>query len=395
MKLLTNRKFAIPVALIIVVIAVVLNMHFKTAPVHDTTGGTTPSGGTSSTSGAQQDLAFLVDDRAGVLSDTTRNDIISANANLMQQCQGAQIAVVTVASFSGSESDFFNHGVSLFQEIGVANNGMLLLLSTEANNENVVLVVGQGISGAFTDGMSDEYIDKFFFREYTGSINTAVWNISSALYTWYINQCCQDHNEQGIHQHVFQQSHNTVNPITTFIVFAVIFGLLILIIIAMNATGDRRRHNMYYTHMGMPIPRYHWWYMWGPRPYRTWYRTNYRGGYWGGGPRGPRGPGGGGFGGGSRGGGFGGGRSGGGFGGSSRGGGFGGGRSGGGFGGSSRGGGFGGGGFGGSSRGGGFGGSGRSGGGFGGSSRGGGFGGGSRGGGFGGGGRSGGFGGKR
>jgi len=321
-KLLKNRKFAIAITVVVMIVATVFGVlrgSNQAVVGIDDAGNTTFTATPQTPAASAQDIQFLVTDNSGVLTDTTRNDIINANIDIMQQCQGAQIAIVTIDTFNGTDDDFSRYSESLFTEKGIANNGMLLLIVTEDGNEGVTLAVGPGISGAFTNEMVNQYLYRFFFSdEYPGSIDAAVRNIYTALYSWYMDEYSTPQGSQAIQQSYPAQAGRT-SPMTTIIVFVVIFGLLFIIIIAMSATGDRRRHRLYYTHMGMPIPRYHWWYMWGPRPYRTWYRTNYRYNYWGGGPRGPRGPGG--FGGGGRsgggfGGGFGGGgRSGGGFGG--------------------------------------------------------------------------------
>ena len=335
MKLLRNRKFAIVVTLVVMVIATVFGVVSGiNRAASDTTNNTaiaTPQTPFVPAPGSSQDLEFLISDNAGVLTAATHNDIITANRDLMQQCQGAQIAVVTMTNFTGT--DLGAYANSLFTDKGIANNGMLLILVTE--EDNGWLLVGPGISGAFTDNMVNQYISTYLLPDFNAqNFDAAVRNLYTALYTWYIDEYTAPQGNHAVQQPIIQQENNQsgVGQGTAILVFLVIFGLLFAMIVMLSATGDRRRHRMYYTYMGMPVPRYHWWYMWGPRPYRTWYRTNYRYNYWGGGPRGPRGPGGfggGRSGGGFGGGGFGGGRSGGGFGG----GGFGGGRSGGGFGG--------------------------------------------------------------
>jgi len=372
-------KFAVSVAVIVIIAATVFAVFkFINRPAVDTvvsapispivTAPQPPSSGT--TEPTLQDVEFLIMDDPGLLSNVTRSGILSANMNLMQQSFGAQIAVSIVDNYN--EDDIGWYAESIFTGNRIANNGMLILLLTERLDG--WFVVGPDITNIFTDSMVQQYLNTYFWPDVDEhNFDTAVKKITDALFAWYAdNYSINQGNQLTLPQPTIQQPPSTpqsgTSTLTAIIVFTVIFGLLIIMIIAMTATGDRRRHRMYYTHMGMPIPRYHWWYMWGPRPYRTWYRTTYRNNFWGGGPRGPRGPGG--FGGGGRsGGGFGGGgRSGGGFGGGGRsGGGFGGGgRSGGGFGGGGRsGGGFGGGGR----SGGGFGGGGRSGGGFGGGGR--------------------------
>ena len=314
MKIIKNRTFAFTVAIIVMIIAAIYGV---TKPASNTdSNANTPSAPVNSPPaliGTQTpsppDVAFLVTDNAGVLTDTTRNDLISSNIDLMQRCNGAQIAIVTEETFTGS--DLGSHAEGLFTSKGVANNGMLLLLLTA--EQDGWFVIGPRISGTFSDNMVQQYMETYLWPDVdAGNFDTAIRKFSEALFSWY------GQNYQTEHNYDSQQNfadNRVQDQSLTFLVFFVIFVLLIIIIIAMSATGDRRRHRMYYSHMGMPVPRYHWWYMWGPRPYRSWYRTNYTYNYRRGGPRGP-----GGFGGGGRppGGFGGGGRSSGGFGGGGR-----------------------------------------------------------------------------
>ena len=257
---------------------------------------------------------YYVTDDAGVLTDVTRNDIISANIDLEQKCQGAQIVIVTIAYLDGTPSD--EYATRLFNEWGVgpsgANNGMLLLLVTEELKG--WLVVGEGIRGIWNDAKIDNYLETHFWPDVDARrFDTAVRNICEALFSWYAdyygvyNQGGQsDSNSMPIpayppnaiptpYPYTYEYVYNPGIRFSGFIVvfwLFVVFIILIVIISAVNS--DRRRYRAYYTHMGMPMPRYHWWYMWGPwRPYRVWYHNHWRGGPRGpGGPGGPRGPGG-------------------------------------------------------------------------------------------------------
>jgi len=242
---------------------------------------------------------FYVTDDAGVLTEATRRDIIDANIDLENRCQGAQIVIVTVKYLDGMPSDeyanrlFNNWGVGS----GTANNGMLLLLATEELKG--WLVVGNGISGAFTDRMAEDYLDSFFWDDVDARrFDAAVRNICEALFTWYgdyygVNQGVsvpadpvppqqwpQYETENEIYYYGYSWS-----PVMAM--FWLVFIVVVIIIVFAAAGADRSRHRSYYVHMGMPIPRYHWWYMWGAhRPYRVWYHRNHFG------PRGSRGPGG-------------------------------------------------------------------------------------------------------
>jgi len=317
---------------------------------------------------------IYVTDDARVLTEATRQDIISANLDLEELGNGAQLVIVTVEYLGGMYAD--EYAMRLFNDWGVGNadadNGMLLLLATREGKG--WLTVGTGLSGIFTDRVAEDMLNTYLWPEFdAGNFDAAVRSICEALFSWYVDYYGIDTGGSvgvpappsplpqppvggGYYQPETTYSSSGSGIVATFWVFV----LIIVIIMVFSAIGsDRRRYRAYHMHMGIPMPRYHWWYMWGPRrPYRVWYHNNWRGPRGPGGFGGPRGPGG--FGGGSGGGG----RSGG---------------LGGGSGSSGRSGGFGGlGGLGGSGRSGGLGG-------LGGSGRGGSFGGGSRGGGFGGG----------
>lgn len=310
----------------------------------------------------EQSDAYYVADYAGVLSDEIEQKIISSNVDLEQKCKGAQIVVVTVQYLEGIPSD--EYAMQLFNDWGVGskteNNGMLLLLSTE--EKKGWLTVGAGITGSFTSNMAEDYLNRYFWPDVDrGRYETAVSKVLEELFSWYAdyydvnNEAPVTGNQSvtgnaggnynhgnyngGTYNGGYYRSYSYTFLAGAFIWILIIFVIIIIFVAAVSA--DRRRYRAYYTHLGMPMPRYYPWFIWvGPHRH-WWYGPGGPG--WRGGPRGPRGPGGfggpgrpggGGFGGGGRsGGGFGGfgGRSGGGFGGFGGGGGMG--RGGGGFGG--------------------------------------------------------------
>lgn len=308
---------------------------------------------------------FYVADYAGVLTAATKEQIISSNADvdgLEALCDGAQVVVVTVEYLDGMYSD--EYAMQLFNDWGVgsaeANNGMLLLLATKENK--AWLTVGAGLTGVFTDSVVDGYFEEYFWKDFdAGRYDAAVNNLLEPLFTWYAGYygidtapaeteavpdyrpgagAVPDYRPEteasrspgvslpmrsvgGFFAGLFGAIGGFIRAILLIAVFVVAF------IIAVSLSADRRRYHSYYSHMGMPPPPYHFWYMWGGhRPYRAWYHSTYghRRGPGPRGPRPPRGPGGGasprpprsgggfgGFGGGGRSGGS--GRSGGGFGG--------------------------------------------------------------------------------
>ena len=104
------------------------------------------------------DVAHLIADNAGVLTDATRSYINSTNNELRLNAEGAQIAAVTMENYPDTELG--GYAINLFIEMGVPNNGMLILLITEEVDS--WLTTGPGISGAFTDDMADNFWDNLF-----------------------------------------------------------------------------------------------------------------------------------------------------------------------------------------------------------------------------------------
>ena len=276
----------------------------------------TAFGGIGALALVPQSEEYFVTDAAGVLSRNTIDDIINANIDLQKTCNGAQLVVVTVEYLDGMLSD--EYAMQLFNDWGVGSraedNGMLLLLATEENK--AWLSVGNGIRDELSTEALEEYLDLYFWDEFDAhNYDSAVWNMCDALLAWF-----EDYYGVGINANEEYNPPARVDPTPIpswqpippssgtgssngssgmrgigiaggFIsaVFWILLLFVILIIIIAVAGTDRQRHRSYYVHMGMPVPRYRWWYMWGHRPHRVWYRSNRYGPR---GPRGPRGPGG-------------------------------------------------------------------------------------------------------
>ncbi len=234
---------------------------------------------------------YYVADYAGVFSDDFRQELIDINGDLEYYCKGAQLVVVTVEYLDGMYSD--EYAMQLFNDWGVGNseenNGMLLLLAVEENK--AWLTVGAGISGVLTKSKIDSMFEEYFWDDFdAGHYQDATSRMVNALLDWYADY-------YGLQtENVGQVSEPTLaTRMMRFVSSLIPYVVIIVIVVAVAAVNDRRRYRSYYTFMGIPMPRYHWWFMF-MGPHRHWR-----------GPRGPRGPGGpGGFGGGGSGGSFGG-----------------------------------------------------------------------------------------
>lgn len=93
---------------------------------------------------------FFVNDYAGVLSDATRNEIVSIGRALDERTT-AQVVVVTLKTLGDSDID--DYAVGLLRTWGVGqkgkNNGVLILVSVDDHKDRIE--VGYGLEGEIND----------------------------------------------------------------------------------------------------------------------------------------------------------------------------------------------------------------------------------------------------
>lgn len=133
-----------------------------------------------------QSESFYAADYANVLSSSTEQMIINYNGALEQQCQGAQIVVVTVDYLDGMTTDAYAY--QLFNSWGVGsseyNNGMLLLLAVQENK--AWLAYGLGLNSALSSQSVDAMLDEYFWTDFdNGDYDAAVTKLFNALLKWY------------------------------------------------------------------------------------------------------------------------------------------------------------------------------------------------------------------
>ena len=120
---------------------------------------------------------FYVADYANILSEETKQLIISTNLRYEQTDEKPQIVIATVPSLDGI--DIETYSVELFEEWKIGNsgydNGVLFLLATE--DRKVRIEVGYGMEGQITDGRAGEILDNITNSlssgDYDGGIQTA------------------------------------------------------------------------------------------------------------------------------------------------------------------------------------------------------------------------------
>lgn len=259
---------------------------------------------------------FYVNDQAGTLSASTKELIDNASGPLEQECDGAQIVVVTI-NYLPSGYDSEQYAWQLFNDWGVgsdtANNGMLLLHVVQ--EDRGWLAVGQGLTNQIStdeiNGLLDEYFwplsDAGQYDEAVASLFPHLIDIYEEIYSVELYGGTSDTNQgyvepyPGYDDYYYEsQSCGGSIYVTVFVILAALI-VLSAVIGSVGGAGRRRRYGgvpMFFFCGGPRGPR-------GPRPPRG---PGPRPPYGGGGGFGGGGFGGGGFGGGGfRGGGFGGG----------------------------------------------------------------------------------------
>lgn len=130
--------------------------------------------------------SFYAADYANVLSNDTEEMICDYNGALEQQCDGAQVVVVTVEYLDGMYSD--EYAYQLFNDWGVGsadnNNGMLLLLATAENK--AWLAYGMGLNSKIDSDDVDDMLEEYFWEDFDrGEYDAAVKKLFSELLSWY------------------------------------------------------------------------------------------------------------------------------------------------------------------------------------------------------------------
>ncbi len=217
-----------------------------------------------------------VTDNASVLSADTKELILNASGPLEKECDGAQIAVVTIKYLpDGYDSEQYAN--LLFNNWGVGsaeyNNGMLLLLVVEEYRGWIA--VGSGITSFASNNTINSLMDSYFW-DYVddNKPDKAVASLFPKLIDLYSEHYSADiyggssENSSGDNNYgdgYYNDNRGYDRSIgTVFRGAAIVFVVILLVIISMlNSLGRRR----YYRSSGV-------WPMF----------------FFCGGPRGPRGP---------------------------------------------------------------------------------------------------------
>ena len=107
----------------------------------------------------KQDESIYVNDYAFVLSDDTKQQLISMNQTSDYDTGG----YVVVATFDFVDEDLYDFSYRLFNEWGIGsseyNNGILLVL--DIGNDNYCYILGSGIESVLTDSEAWDIIDNY------------------------------------------------------------------------------------------------------------------------------------------------------------------------------------------------------------------------------------------
>lgn len=125
--------------------------------------------------------SIYVQDRAGVLSASTRNTI-NAYGSALQQKTKAQIVVLTVPALGDATPE--EYGLAVLRGWGIGdknlNNGVLLLVAV--NDRKSRIEVGYGLEGALPDGLTGRIQDQYMLPYFkNGNYDKGILNAYGAL----------------------------------------------------------------------------------------------------------------------------------------------------------------------------------------------------------------------
>lgn len=197
-----------------------------------------------------QSESFYAADYANILSSDTEDMIINYNGALEQQCQGAQIVVVTVDYLDGMYSD--EYAYQLFNSWGVGsqeyNNGMLLLLAVEENK--AWLAYGLGLNSLLDSNSVDAMLEEYFWADFDAkNYDAAVTKLFNALLEWYDAQYDSAAASSGAFSRIpdAAQSYSAGHINSSYgrsnymqRLFSILIGLVILAFILGNNAGRGR-----------------------------------------------------------------------------------------------------------------------------------------------------------
>lgn len=212
-----------------------------------------------------------VTDEAGVLSDSTKELIINASGPMERDCDGAQIAVVTV-NYLPSGYDSEQYANLLFNNWGVDSNGLLLLLVVQEYRGWVA--IGSKSAGFISSSTVNSLMDSYFWDyvdddepdEAVASLFPHLVDLYSEQYpnaqlyggTW--TNTGSSTNE--VYEYPAQPEYNSGGSIgRTFSVFTVIFTIFFVIIAlsiifsAVNRTRTRAGRVPLFLFCGSPRRR--------------------------------------------------------------------------------------------------------------------------------------------
>lgn len=249
----------------------------------------------------EQSESFYAADYANVLREDTESWLCQVNAELEEQCRGAQLVVVTVDYLDGRTSDVCAR--ELFYDWGVGSadydNGTLLLLVTQENK--AWLEYGLGLDSWLGNGQVDELLEETFWEPFDrGEYDEAVTALASALLERYDDaygssvasggQALSPEGPAGSYPAVSEEESSMSPSPVPF--------LIILIIVIVLFSGRSRRRRRYRNYRGYrqsppppppPPPPGGFYSHRGPAPRRPAPPPPSGGAFWGGGaPRTPR-----------------------------------------------------------------------------------------------------------
>lgn len=193
----------------------------------------------------KQDSCIYVNDYADVISDQTKQSLISMNQSSDYSTGG----YVVIATFDFVEGDLYDYAYKLFNKWGIGddknNNGVLLLL--DIGNENCAWIIGTGLENVLSDGRCQSIIDNYFKEDFLNKkYDKAVLNTTKQFLK---------HIENGNFKVVDNKSHFFGIETGDILTIGIVLFFIILAIIISFISPNRGRS--YQSRRRYHRPHYH------------------------------------------------------------------------------------------------------------------------------------------
>ena len=205
-----------------------------------------------------QSDSFYVADYSNIISDSVEQEIINYNGILENQCNGAQVVVVSVDYAQGMSSD--QYAMKIFNDWGIGsktyNNGILILLITQENKYYIQCGLGIDADELQTSISNDldEFETNFDEKNYSEAVDILFKGILNYFNVSATNSGNSISNYNYEYGYTSNGSYdNFSNGFSSFYLVSFIIKFLLIILFIRAIIGSFRRSHYVRTGRWLPL----------------------------------------------------------------------------------------------------------------------------------------------